>query len=351
MISSHNDASSHRPLKKVFYHPLTLAALGVHAALILTPLNFSRLPLLAKVCVSLTVLLAGLLFLVYSGAIARPISPKKILSHPLIWVALGLHALLLTASFSPEPSLIAEEVVEEENTMPVDLLNLSEIATSTPPAQPAAAPPPATPPAEPQLLPTTAPIPTVSPVPTTAPIPTPAPTVAPATPISQPPVNTPAPLQTPQTPISPQQPAYDPTQDRGIFIQELDSIGEMGLNDLSELGLPPASAFSKGNAEYFLGPTAIATDFRNPVGVGDADALPPGAASARVIDSQSKDVLKKIKAGYANTGIVFSQASDYGSEPLYALENTTGETFAFFSLVSFQGSSLMVLWTSNPNGG
>ncbi|PZO12371.1 MAG: hypothetical protein DCF25_17765 [Leptolyngbya foveolarum] len=345
MISSHNDASSHRTLKKVFYHPLTLAALGVHAALILTPLNFSRLPLLVKVCVSLTILLAGLLFLVYSGAIARPISPKKILSHPLTWVALGLHALFLTASFSPEPSPIAEEVVEEESAMPVDLLNLSEIATSTPPAEPEAAPPPATPPAEPQLLPTTAPIPTP------APAPTPAPTAAPATPISQPLVNTPAPLQTPQMPIPPQQPAYNPTQDRGIFIQELDSIGEMGLNDLSGLGLPLASAFSKGNAEYFLGPTAIATDFRNPVGVGDADALPPGAASARVIDSQAKDVLKKIKAGYANTGIVFSQVSNYGSEPLYALENTTGETFAFFSLVSFQGSSLMVLWTSNPNGG
>ena len=103
----------------------------------------------------------------------------------------------------------------------------------------------------------------------------------------------------------------------------------MGLNDLSGQGLPLASSFSKGNAEYFLVPTAIATDFRNPVGVGDADALLPGAASARVIDSQAKNVLKKIKAGYANTGIVFSQVSDYGSEPLYQSEKSTDETSAF----------------------
>lgn len=124
----------------------------------------------------------------------------------------------------------------------------------------------------------------------------------------------------------------------------------MGLNDLSGQGLPLASRFTKGNANYFLGPAAIATDFLNPVSVSDAGALPPGAASARVIDSQAKDVLKKIQAGYAKTGITFNPASDYGGEPLYELNKPTGETFAFVSLVSFQGSSLMVLWINNPNG-
>lgn len=347
-MSSRNDVSPRRlTLKKVLYHPLTLAALGLHIALILAPLNIGRLPLIAKVSISLAILLFVIVYLWRSGAIARPNTFKKVLYHPLTWAALGLHALLLTVPFSTEPSAVVEEEAIAEEAISVDLLNLSEIATSTPPP----------PQSEAALAPETALAPVTSssviPLPSAS---APAPTAAPAAAASAnqssaanmpvQPAATPQPTQ----PTAPQPSEYDSTQDRGVFIQGLDSIGAMGLNDLSGQGLPLATDFVKGNATSFLGPTALATDFRNPVSVAAAGALPPGAASARRIDSQAKDVLKKIQAGYANTGITFNPASDYGGEPLYELKKPTGETFAFVSLVSFQGSSLMVLWTDNPNG-
>lgn len=350
MISFRDEVSSRRlTLRKFLYHPLTLVALGIHIALILAPLNISRLPVMARLFIGLALLLIGLLVsLVWpwrTNALSRPDAFKKILYHPLTWAAVGFHLLLLTVPFSTEPSAVVEEeeaIAQEDEAMPIDLLNLSEIATSVPPPpQPEPVPPPpAAPPSPPSPSQTAASAPAVAPAPT-APVP------------QQPVANTPAPpVATPASsqPAANQPPAYDSTQDRGIFIQGLDAIGAMGLNDLSGQGLPLAESFPQGNANHFLGQSALATDYLNPVSVGEAGALPDLAVSARVIDSQPKDVLRKVESGYAGMGITFNPVPDYGAEPLYELKKPTGETFAFVSLVSFPGSTLMVLWQDNPNG-
>ena len=271
---------------------------------------------------------------------------KKILYHPLTGAAVGLHLLLLTVPFSTAPDAVVEEeaIALEEEAIPIDLLNLSEIVTATPPDSD---PQPET--ASPSL---TAPPPTVAPAPTAA-LPQPAALISP-----QLAANTPAPASfQPQAPVqttaqtaaqTPVQPAYNSTADRRIFIQGFDSIAAAGLNEYSEM--PLADAFAKGNAAYFLGPVALNTNFQNPVGAGDSGALPDGAATAKYTDKQPKDVLKQVQASFGPTGVTFTQVGEYGQEPLYELKKPTGETFAFVSLVGFQGSTLTVVWTQNPNG-
>ena len=338
MISFRNETSSHRiTLKTILYHPLTLVAIGIHIALILAPLNLSRLPLIVKLFIGLALLLiailVGLAYLWRTRTLSRPDTFKKILYHPLTWSAVGFHLLLLTVPFSTAPKAVVEDAIAEEEAMPVDLLNLSEIATATPP------------PPEPE---TTPPAPT-APQPVAAPAPAPPPTAAPAPP---PVAAAPAAVPTPAPPIptapQPPVPAYDSTADRKVFIQGFDSIAAAGLNEYDEM--PLASSFSKNNANYFLGPTALSTNFQNPVKANDLGALPTGAATAKYTDKQPKDVLQQVQSSFAPTGVTFTQVGEYGQEPLYELKKPTGETFAFVSLVGFQGSTLTVVWTQNPNG-
>ena len=266
----------------------------------------------------------------------RRLTLKKIFYHPLTLAALSGHVLLLMVPFSTAPAeVVEEEAIATEEAMPVDILNLSEIATAEPPPPQAPAP--------------TAPAPAPSP-PAAAPAPAaaPPPIAAPATPAApQPVANTPAPPVA-QAPTQTPPPAYDSTEDRKTFIQGFDSIATAGLQEYSEL--PLASSFTRGNSQFFLGPAALATDFRNPVTAGDPNALPPAAATAKYTDKQPKDVLKQVQASFSNTGLTFAQVADYGGEPLYELKKATGETFAFVSLVGFQGSTLTVIWTQNPNG-
>ena len=336
-------------LKKILYHPLTLVALGIHIALILAPLNISRLPLISKLLIGLVLLLIGVLvglsWLWRTGQLSQPGAFKKILYHPLTWIAVGFHLLLLTVPFSTEPSEVAEkeEAIAEEEAMPVDLLNLSEIATAEPPppaAPPPAAPPPNTPPAAPPSA-TPPPEPSTSAAPPSA-----APVASP-----QPVPNAPAPPPTqPQNQPSaqPQLPAYDPAADQKVFIKGLDSIASANLNEYGEL--PTADRFSKGNAQFFLGALALAADFRTPIRASEPGSLPDGAATAKYTDKQPQDVLGQIQSSFASVGVTFTPAGEYGQEPLYELKKPTGETFAFVSLVGFEGSTLTVVWTQNPNG-
>ena len=81
----------------------------------------------------------------------RRITLKKVLYHPLTWLAVGFHVLLLVVPFGGGANSDLAETPEEDSeaAIPVDLLNLSDIATSTPPPlePPVAAPPPAVAPA------------------------------------------------------------------------------------------------------------------------------------------------------------------------------------------------------------
>ena len=367
MVSFLDGASPHKlTFKKVLYHPLTLVALGIHVALILAPLNIGKLPLIARVLIALVVLLVSvqtiLSWLWRTGQLSRPGGFKKILYHPLTWIAVGFHLLLLTVPFSTEPSAVAEEAVAEEEAIPVDLLNLSAIATATPSAQqpeasPAAAPPPASanasppPAAAPSAAPPVSnnlPLPPVPNMPVPASVTSQASSQIPSQSQTQAQPSAQLPAQSSAQPPA-QPPAYDPTEDRKVFLQGFDSIAAAGLNEYGEL--PTAEQFSKRNAQYFLGASALAADYRNPVRAGEPGSLPDGAATAKYTDKQPKDVLSQVQSSFASVGVSFTQIGEYGQEPLYELKKPTGETFAFVSLVGFQGSTLTVVWTQNPNGG
>ncbi|MEL6778234.1 MAG: hypothetical protein AAFO06_13350 [Cyanobacteria bacterium J06597_16] len=258
----------------------------------------------------------------------RRLTARKVLYHPLTWLAVGFHGLLLFVPFNPGPVSVEEDVEiaeePEEDAIPIDILNLSDIATATPPAE---APPTATPPAPPSAA--------VAPAPATVPAPAePEPLVADEeVPIDIADPDIADPLGTPDEEV-PTQPAYDPGQDQTLFI---DNLGQMALGDYTaDQGLPPANFFREpGNAGYFL-----------------AGEIPvAGAKDARWMDKGPDAVLDELQRSYAASGITFSQLDDYGGEVLYELKTPTGESFMFISLARLKGSSLLVIWQGDPNMG
>ena len=265
---------------------------------------------------------------------ARKLTLKKVLYHPLTWVALGFHLLLLFVPFSDRAS--NEEVLEDlengpEEAIAIDLLNLSEIATSTPPPAepPPTEPPPAAPPAPsaPPPAPSQAAIPP-EPVDNPTEVPSEAPTVE--EPATEAPVEQPVDEAPVEVPPDPPLPAYDPGEDQSVFIKNL---GAVGLNDYTDQGLPPTNFFrDPDNAGYFL----------------NGDQPVQGAASARWVDKGPSDVLNQLQTSYAPTGIVFTQLQNYGGEELYELTTPTGQTFMHISLVRLKGSTLLVIWQDRP---
>ena len=241
---------------------------------------------------------------------------KRVLSHPLTWIAVGLHALLLVVPFNPKPA-VAPDLPEEETPeeVTVDILNLSDIATSTPP--PETPPPPEnTPPPVPQAAP---PVPSAVPPPTADEIPAEPEPSAPEPSVPDPPAEPPPP------------PAYDPSQDQQVFINNL---GAINLGDYTDtLGLPDASNFrNPGNAGAFVSNGA-------PVA---------GARSARWMDKPPDSVLGELQTTYARSGIQFNPLAPYGGEALYELITPDGQSFMYISLAALEGSSLLVIWQANP---
>lgn len=258
--------------------------------------------------------------------LAKRLTLKKVLYHPLTWLAVGFHALLLTVPFDPSAPVEAEpeeaQAEEIDEAIPIDILNLSEISTDTPPvatppeAIPPAAPPVAAPPvaAPPVVLPSELPLEEALPV-EEVPVD--------ALPVEELPVE--------EVPVEPPPVAYDPGQDQTLFI---DNLGAMALGDYTDAqGLPPANFFREpANAGYFL----------------DGEAPVAGARDARWMDKGPDAVLTELQSTYESSGITFTQLDSYGGEELYELNTATGESFMFVSLARLKGSSLLVIWQSNP---
>ncbi len=252
-------------------------------------------------------------------ALPRRLSLKKVLYHPLTWLAIGLHVVLLVVPLhdrQPVETPVEEEVAEEEKVA-IDILNLSDIATSTPPPEntpppeasapvpppPAAAPPPT------QIVASPAPIP-----------------VGGAT--TQPPASQPAVTPPPAT----QPPAFNPAPAQRAFISGLGSLG-VKENNLS-MGMPLRGSFRRPeNFEKFVtGTELIAT-----------------AKDVRWLDDEPNDILPLIESDYAQTNITFTQLGNYGGEPLYML-STDSQPILYISIVGLTGSSLVVMWENNPLG-
>ena len=254
---------------------------------------------------------------------------KRILCHPLTWVALGTHIVLLVVPFNPmepdtTPDAAKDEQPEEVESIPVDILNLSEIATSKAPPEKVLVPPPPS-----------------SPAPTIARSVQPDP-VAPAL-IEPATVNTESEDQTKTIPtsnsiaaqqtIEDQSPAYDPEADQRQFIQNLEGLGLGGYKINGEISLPDANSFRKGvDPSYFIIETNTVI---SPVG---------GAREARWLDKEPTAVLSELTSTYSAAGISFAQVENYGGEALYELTTADGDSFMYLSLVQLKGSTLLVVW-------
>lgn len=257
---------------------------------------------------------------------SRRLTLKKILYHPLTWAALVVHVVLLVVPFeSGEPEAVEESTEQSEavESIPVDILNLTEIATSEPlPEPPAATPPPSAPAIAPPR-----------------PAPVPAEPVPPTTALEVQPEVVPAevPAQTPpleETPV----PAYDPSADQQVFIQNLDSIG---LEGYGEGLLPSARDFRKGtDSSYFINESVVD---------GITDVQPVAKArDARRLDKEPAVILTELRETYATVGLSFAENGEYGGETLYQLTKEDGSVIMHLSLVQLQGSTLLVIWQADP---
>lgn len=268
----------------------------------------------------------------------RHLTLKKVLYHPLTWIALGAHVVLLFVPFSTsQPESVEESTEQQEETesIPVDILNLAEIATSQPPP-PEPAP---TPPQSPAVI--TAP----SLVPPEPAPPEPAPTE----PVSEPDPALQSQTATSDSPIQSQQstedqlPAYDPSADQRLYIQNLDSLGLDGYKDpvTGENALPAAREFRKGtNWSYFITETTVG-------GMPTSQAV-AGARDARRLDGEPAAILSEQEAVYSAAGFSFIEVGEYGGEPLHQLTKADGSPVMYLSLVRLQGSTLLVIWQADP---
>jgi hypothetical protein len=269
---------------------------------------------------------------------------KKVLYHPLTWLALGLHVLLLIVPLKASSPAVESEAAKPEavEDIPIDVLNLSEISTSTPPANspPAAAAPPVT------SRPASAP---VNPAPVNAPVPAPV-----NAPVAQNPATsvaaTPSPSVTSQSQPSPGstsssaaspaagQPApYDPAADQGVFISGLQNLGVQNFS--STLGLPnDPNMFRRASSFGFF------LDNSDPNSVRAIAQ----AREAQWLEKQVSDLLPMLQSTYAGGNLTFNPIEDYGGEALYEIKTAQGQTVMYVSLVELKGSSLLVTWLNKP---
>lgn len=253
----------------------------------------------------------------------RRFSLKQVLYHPLTWLAIGLHAVLLVVPLqerSPDVAPAEKESVSKEEVA-IDILNLSDITAPSPPPEnipPEASPVPPPPAASAlQLQPRQVAV-------ASAP--------APTTPTGGPGATQPPSPQSPgpQSP-GPQSPAFDPAPVQSVFISGLSNLG---VRDNTAVGMPDRKSFRRpGNFENFV------------------NGIEPVAAAkeARWLDDEPSDLLPVIESNYAQSNITFTQLDNYGGEPLYEL-TTNGQTILYMSIVALEGSSLLVMWENNPLG-
>lgn len=266
----------------------------------------------------------------------RRLTLQKVLYHPLTWIAVGVHVVLLVIPFGPSQSEAVEENTEQTEdieSISVDILNLAEIATSEPPPlEPTPAPP------QPASVPAPAIAPPTQLSPSTAPLPT---EINPG-PAAQPETVSPDSSAPTQQAVKTQTPAYDPSADQQLYIQNLDSLGLEGFKDASGRSLLlSARDFRKGtNSSYFITETAVD-------GIPNVQPVEK-ARDARRLDGEPAGILAQQRETYAAAGLSFIEVGEYGGEPLHQLTKEDGSAIMYLSLVQLQGSTLLVIWQEDP---
>ncbi|MEM6598961.1 MAG: hypothetical protein AAF635_12530, partial [Cyanobacteria bacterium P01_C01_bin.69] len=133
-------------------------------------------------------------------------------------------------------------------------------------------------------------------------------------------------------------PAYDPTGNQTYFVGEIANLG-IAINS-GFVAFPDSRDFEKANADSFL-------NFADPINPGPLS----NSLDAKYLDEQLTDVIKILIDSYGGS-VSITPIDDYAGELLYELSDQEGNVFMHVSLVEFKsGSTLIVMWPENPNGG
>lgn len=256
----------------------------------------------------------------------RPIQKRnwrwQWLLAPLMGISVLLHIALL---FVPIPSfddptdeMVEEEVSDEDEEAPIDILSLSEIAAPEPPPEP--------PPEQPQQ-----PQPEPQPPPPAGAVPPP-----------------PDPEQVQELP--PEEEVFEeelpidegfeepaPSFDAGAATEQfVGDISGLGVVDYTaEFGLPtPDLLRNPGNAACFIDPAG------GPVA---------GVRVANWLDKEPQTLLREnLQDVYGPRGITFEELEAFCGERYFRAYTAEGQSFMTFSLVRLEGSTLLVVWATPP---
>ncbi|MEM6518238.1 MAG: hypothetical protein AAF722_02780 [Cyanobacteria bacterium P01_C01_bin.70] len=235
---------------------------------------------------------------------------------PLMGFSIVLHIALLFVPLPtlapPEEENIEEKTSEEDEDAPIDILALSDIAVpelppEAPPEQPqASAPPP------PDAVP-----------------PPPDPAQVPETP--------PEPSSEEQLPVDDGlddgPPSFDPTVATNQFLGDLSGLGVQDYT--SDFGLPtPDLLRNPGSAVCFIDPSG------GPVA---------GVRVVNWLDKEPQTLLREnLQEVYGPQGITFEPLPAFCGELYYQGLTPDGKPFMTISLVTLEGSTLLVVWEVPP---
>lgn len=249
----------------------------------------------------------------------------RFLQRPVVWVALGVHGLLLLLPAVDLTASKPEEVVEPEpeDAPVIEVQNLSDLIGAAPeetelPPPPEAPPPPE----EPVAAPPTEPIITsVEDIPEELP---------PEEPIEQPPLDD----SPPEEPIE-QPPQFDRAAAQKGASDRTRSLGET---------TPPAPLLLEESERPFFFDMAAGNKLNAPLVQGLTDLIVFNDAT---LAEKEQEILNS----FINGGDTPVQAGDYGGWPLYQLLNAaTNEEVGYVSI--FQGTGgrtvLVGIWDSLP---
>ena len=239
---------------------------------------------------------------------------------PLMGISIVLHIALL---FMPLPSFdnldeeVAENTSEEEEDAPIDILSLSEIAAPEPPPEPP--PEQSQPEPEPQAPPPAGAIP-----------PPPDPEQIEEIPLEEAFVEDEIPIE---EGFEDPAPSFDAGAATNQFVGD---ISELGVVDYTaEFGLPtPDLLRNPGNAACFIDPSGAP------------------ASTVRVanwLDKEPQTLLREnLQDVYGPRGITFQELPPFCGERYFQAFTAEGQSFMTFSLVTLEGSTLLIVWDTPP---
>jgi hypothetical protein len=240
---------------------------------------------------------------------------------PLMGISVILHIALLFMPLpvpeNPLEEVEAETPPEEAEETPIDILSLSEIAAPEPP-----------PPESPQPQPPAQPEP---PPPSGAVPPPPDPAQVEERPSE--PIDVEAELPVEDGLVEETPPPFDAGAATDQFVGDLSGLGVVDYT--SQFGLPtPDFLRNPGNAVCFIDPAG------GPVS---------GVRVANWLDKEPQTLLREnLKDVYEPRGITFEELDAFCGERYFQAYTADGQPFMTFSLVTLEGSTLLVVWEIPP---